>query len=82
MSCCSWKCIPIAISGGVDLSEVPGCHLLWEMSSQSVSHKLLQGLVSHELRAYLCVLNPFLNNELWSYYQKDVTHIILNHITL
>ena len=30
----AWKCIPTAISGGVDISEVPGCHLLWQMSSQ------------------------------------------------
>ena len=34
VSCCSWKCIPTAISGGVDISEVPGCHLLRQMSSQ------------------------------------------------
>ena len=26
--CCTWKCVPTAISGGVDISEVPGCHLL------------------------------------------------------
>ena len=26
--------IPTAISGGVDISEVPGCHLLRQMSSQ------------------------------------------------
>ena len=26
--CCAWKCVPTAISGGVDISEVPGCHLL------------------------------------------------------
>ena len=24
----SWKCVPTAISAGVDISEVPGCHLL------------------------------------------------------
>ena len=23
------KCIPTAIPSGVDISEVPGCHLLW-----------------------------------------------------
>ena len=23
----AWRCIPTAISGGVDISEVPGCHL-------------------------------------------------------
>ena len=26
--CCAWKCVPTAVSGGVDISEVPGCHLL------------------------------------------------------
>ena len=26
--CCAWKCVPTAISGGVDISEIPGCHLL------------------------------------------------------
>ena len=29
-----WKCIPTATVGGVDVSEVPGCHLLRQMSSQ------------------------------------------------
>ena len=28
------KCVPTAISGGVDISNVPGCHLLRQMSSQ------------------------------------------------
>ena len=28
VSCCSRKCIPIATSGGVDISEAPVCHLL------------------------------------------------------
>ena len=28
VACYSWKCIPTAISGGVDISEVRGCHLL------------------------------------------------------
>ena len=31
---CTWNCVPTAISGGVDISEVPGCHLLRQMSSQ------------------------------------------------
>ena len=26
--CCSWKCVPAAISGGVDIFWVPWCHLL------------------------------------------------------
>ena len=34
VSCRAWKCVPIAISGGVDISEIPGCHLLRQMSSQ------------------------------------------------
>ena len=26
--CHAWKCVPTAIFSGVDISEVPGCHLL------------------------------------------------------
>ena len=50
--CRTWKYVPTAISGGVDISEVPGYHLLRQMSSQRGSQKLLQGLVSHELTVY------------------------------
>ena len=32
--CRAWKCVPIAISGGVNISEAPGCHLLRQISSQ------------------------------------------------
>ena len=32
--CRTWKCVLTAISGGVDISEVPGCHLLRQMNSQ------------------------------------------------
>ena len=28
VSCCSWKCTPTAIFGGMDISEVLGCYLL------------------------------------------------------
>ena len=30
--CRAWKCVPTAISGGVDISEVPRCPLLRQMS--------------------------------------------------
>ena len=32
--CCAWKCVPTANSSGVGISEVPGCHLLRQISSQ------------------------------------------------
>ena len=32
--CCTYKCVPTAISSGADISDVPGCHLLRQMSSQ------------------------------------------------
>ena len=32
--CRAWKCVTTAISDGVDISEIPGCHLLRQMSSQ------------------------------------------------
>ena len=44
--CRAWKCVSTAISGVADISEVPGCHLIRQMSSQRGSQKLLQGLVS------------------------------------
>ena len=58
--CRAWKCVPTAISGRVDISDVPGCHLLQQMSSQWGSQKLLQGLFSHEFTAYLPVFDLFL----------------------
>ena len=30
--CYAWKCVPTAISGGVDIREVSGCHLLQQIS--------------------------------------------------
>ena len=32
--CYTWKCVPTVISGVVDISEVPECHLLQQMSFQ------------------------------------------------
>ena len=52
------------------------------MSSQCGSQKLLQGLVSRELTAKLYIFNLFKLSELWPNYQKHVSQIILNHITL
>ena len=34
----AWKYLPTTISGGVNISEVPGCHLLRQMSSHG-GHK-------------------------------------------
>ena len=28
VSCRSWKCVPTAVSGSVDISEITECHLL------------------------------------------------------
>ena len=32
--CLTWKCVFTVSSGGMDISEVPGCHFLQQMSSQ------------------------------------------------
>ena len=32
--CRTWNCVPTAISGGIDISEVSGCLLLQQMSHQ------------------------------------------------
>ena len=44
--CREWKCVSTAISSVADISEVSGCHLIRQMSSQRGSQKLFQGLVS------------------------------------
>ena len=68
MPCRAWKCIPTAISRGVDISEVPGCHLLRKMNSQCWSQKLLQLL--YELTAYLSVYNLFLTQTIMAMLSK------------
>ena len=62
----------------MDISEFLGCHLLRQMSSQWGSKKLLQGLVPHELTAYLSIFNHFKINELWPHCQTHVNQIILD----
>ena len=44
--CHTWKYVSTATSGDIDISEVPGYHLLQQISSQWGSQKLIQGLVS------------------------------------
>ena len=58
--CCAWNCVPTTASIGVDISEVPRCHLFQQMSSQLESQKLLHGLVFLELTAYCSVFDLFL----------------------
>ena len=58
----SWKCVPQLFPVVWIFSEIPGCHLLRQMSFQWGSQKSLQGLVSHELIAYLHVFHLFLTH--------------------
>ena len=80
--CCLAEVCPLAISVSVSISEVCGCHLLWQRSSQWGSQKLLQLLLSHEFTTYLSVFNLFLTQWIMAYYQKIVNQITLNHTTL
>ena len=32
--CCAWRCVPAAISSGMDIYEVPEYHLLQQISFQ------------------------------------------------
>ena len=34
LPCCTWKCVPIAISGGMDILVVPRCHFFRQTNSQ------------------------------------------------
>ena len=77
--CLKWKCVPTTISGGVDISEVPGCYLLQQMSSQGGSQNFLQRLVVHELTVYLSIFNLFLTQWNIAILSNQIT---LNHTTL
>ena len=61
------KCAPSAIAIVLNISEVFGCHLIWQISSQWGSQKLLRKLVSHELKVYLSVFNP-----LWTQWIMEI----------
>ena len=52
-------CVLTAISGGVDILEFTGCHLLQKMCSQLGSQKLLQRSVPHEATACLSEFDLF-----------------------
>ena len=50
--CPAWKCVPTAISGYVDITEVPGCHYVrWVLSE---GHK---NYFKDSFKAYLSVFN-------------------------
>ena len=70
--CCAWKCVPTAISVGVDISEVFGCHFLQKMFSVRVFSKIA---VSQPI--FLIFLSLFISVK-WSYYQKDVNQTNFN----
>ena len=53
--CCTLKCDPAAISGGVDISEAHGCHLF----SVRVTKFTSRIGVSYKLTAYLSVFDLF-----------------------
>ena len=62
MSCHTWKCVPIAISDVVDISKVPGFHLLQQLSFQWGSQKLFQGLFFSLTDSLPFWFWPFLNS--------------------
>ena len=42
--CHSWECVPTAISGGLDISQVPRCHLLQQMIFSSITNLKLHNI--------------------------------------
>ena len=37
---CIWKCVPTAISGGVDISKVPRCHFCASMMVTEITSRI------------------------------------------
>ena len=59
----------------MDISEVPGFHLLRQMSSQTESQKLLQRLASHKLTAYLSVFDLIFNSMNYGHSLKNSVYL-------
>ena len=82
--CGTWNCVLTAVSGGVDICKVTGCHSL-QLSSQWLPQFFFFFLrigVSWTRSLPLSFLSISWLNKLWPYYQKDVNHVTLNSITL
>ena len=58
------NCVYTAISGSVDISKVPGFHLLRQISCQWGSQKWIQRLVFPELTAQRSIFDLFLTHEM------------------
>ena len=63
---CAYKYVPTAISSGIDILEVPECHMLWQMSSWESHKKLCQGLVFPFVPHFTTQWNS--NKESFTYY--------------
>ena len=73
MLCRGWKCVPTAISGGVDILQGPCVSFVTKDEFPVRVKKLHQGLMSHELTDNLSVFNLFL-----TYFIMNYDHIIKN----
>ena len=60
LPCCAWKCVPWALCSGVDISEVWGCHLLRQVSSQLGSQKVTSRIGVSWTNSIPFVFDPFL----------------------
>ena len=70
---CTCKCIPTTISGVLDISKVPGFHLLTDEVSVG-SQKLLQGLVFQSTFLIL----TYCNTMKWPYIKRTQTRKLWN----
>ena len=56
LPCCTWECVPTAISGCMGISKILGVSFVTtDEFSVRVTKNYFQGLVSHELTVYLSV---------------------------
>ena len=66
--CYSWKCVPLAISSIVNICKLPGCHLLWQISSEWGSQKLPS--------KNQCLMNSQLTSDFYLFLTQWTGHII------
>ena len=79
MPCRSWTCVPTAISGGVDISEVTDYHNRWVLSKGHKNYVKDWCLINSQPTILILT---FLKISRMAILSKDINQINLNHTTL
>ena len=79
--CCPWRVFS-AISSGLDIPKVAGCHFVQQISSQCGSQKLIPGSCLINSQPAFLIYTSFWCNQMAVLSKKCANQITLNHTSL